>query len=334
MTTASLPAFDPPRRAALRPPRVTFVLPDRNRSGGVRVTVEMANRLLQDRYAVRILYRRRTMTAVTRGKDAVRNLGRRIFGAVHDDWLPSFRGCVESFEDLNRADFEHDEVVIAVGSMVVPDVRALRAPVTRVRFNHGFHNFLPDRMEAAWAGRMPTMTVASTMIPDLRAYDGNSPVWVVPNGIDTDQYFDERRIRDGVGTIFSRNHAKCPQDVLQVLAELPARIPSVKRYVFGEGRRPAEVPRACYWQLPALERARELYNRSKVWLLMSRAEGLPGRRSRRWPAAASSSAPTTTAAARSSATARTAYCSRSAIPVRASTWLNASGAMRTCASGW
>lgn len=123
---------------------------------------------------------------------------------------------------------------------------------------------------------MPTLTVSATLIPGLRAHNDRSPVWLVPNGIDGSEYFDEGRERDGVGTIFSRNQAKCPEDVLRVMSLLPSRVPGAERYVFGESRRPREIPRAVYRQLPALAKARELYNRSKIWLLMSRAEGLPG----------------------------------------------------------
>jgi glycosyltransferase involved in cell wall biosynthesis len=131
-------------------------------------------------------------------------------------------------------------------------------------------------MEAAWAFAMPTLTVSGTLIQDLLSYDSSSPIWTVPNGINLGDYFDERRKRDGIGMVYSGDTAKSPEDAMRVLGEIPDRIPGVRRYVFGECRRPGQLSTGEYHQLPSVEKARELYNRSKIWLLTSRAEGLPG----------------------------------------------------------
>jgi glycosyltransferase involved in cell wall biosynthesis len=258
------------------PTRTTFVLPGRNRSGGVRVTMEMANRLRDLGYPVRIVYRRPSISLLRRGQIFAGGVLRRLQGAVHDDWLASFRGRVESFAELDELDYEPDEVVIAVGSKIIPELQRLTAPVNRVRFCHGFHHFLPERMEAAWRFATPTLTVSQTLIPGLLAYDPSSPIWLVPNGITLDDYFDEHRRRDGIGTILSHDPAKSPEDVLRVLSEIPRRIPPARRYVFGERLRPRQLSPGEYRRLPSLQKAREMYNRSKIWLLLSRAEGLPG----------------------------------------------------------
>jgi len=267
-TSERSPTFAMPRRT-------TFVLPGRNRSGGVRVTMEMGNRLMELGHSVRIVYRRPLLSLMWRGRVLAGSVIRRLRGAVHNDWLVNFRGPIECFDELSDLDFERDEIVIAVGSKAVPHVRKLTAPVTRVRFCHGFHNFLPERMAAAWAFAMPTLTVSRNLIPGLIAYDGSSPIWTVPNGINLDSYFDERRMRDGIGAIYAGSPAKCPQDTLLALEQIPRRV-GARRYVFGENRRPRQLAMSEYWQLPSLEKARELYNRSKIWLLMSQAEGLLG----------------------------------------------------------
>lgn len=276
MTTTSVRPQTQQAVMQLKPVRTTFVLPGRNRSGGVRVTVEMANRLLDFGYSVRIVYRRDRRGWASRRMMLLGRALQRFRAEIHDDWLPHFRGDVEQFVELNRLAFERDEVVIGVGSVIVPDVHQLAAAVIRVRFCHGFHAFLPERMKAAWTMPMPTLTVSRTLIPGLLAHDRKSPIWNVPNGIDPSDYFDEHRERDGVGTIFSRNPAKCPDDIEKILREVSGRIRPCKRYVFGEGHRPAALSRSEYWQLPPLARTRELYSRAKIWLLMSRAEGLPG----------------------------------------------------------
>lgn len=262
----------------LRPVRTTFVLPDRNRSGGVRVTVEMANRLLASGYDVRIVYRKRARSFAAAAKSRLDAAVRRLQGAVDDDWLPSFRGQHESYRDLRDLAFRDGEVVIAVGSLVVQEVYRLQADVVRVRFCHGFHHFLKDQMAQAWGMPMPTFTVSETLIPGLTRYagGGEQPIWVVPNGISGDEYFDEQVPRDGVGTIYSPNTAKNPEDTVEIVRRIGGAIPEARRYVFGTTPRPAAIPRHVYSRLPPLDQARRLYNRSKVWLLMSQAEGLPG----------------------------------------------------------
>ena len=258
------------------PVRTTFVLPGRNRSGGVRVTVEMANRLLELGYRTRIVCRDRNRTPYERVHIGIRNFVRSLQGAVHDNWLVDFTGPVEGYSDLANTSFEEGEVVIAVGSMVVPEVAKLGGPVHRVRFNHGIHAFDPERMDAAWKPPMLTMTVAKTLVPRLREFDGRSPIWVVPNGIDRDEYYPTVDSREGIGAVLSANRAKSLPDLIDILSQFSAIKPGVKYCTFGEGRRPPGVPRRGYTQLPPLAGVRSLYGNSRVWLLTSREEGLPG----------------------------------------------------------
>lgn len=254
---------------------VTFVLPGDGRSGGVRVTAIMANLLMSRGYQVRIILpdrrksiRRRLLSLVN--QFSVRD--KRNAGFLH-----VFRGPVERYTDINRLSFQEGEVVIAVGTYSVADVRKLSRVPLRVRFNHGFPAKPSESDVLAWKGRMPTITVSSTLVPKLQAETEGSVWGVVPNGIDRKDYFVDPTIkREGIGALYNGHPNKAPADMRQVLEACYQRWTDVPQYVFSTELRPKGLEHVSYHRLPSVAQARELYNQSKVWLLTSNTEGLPG----------------------------------------------------------
>lgn len=261
--------------AASGAPAVTFVLPGDGRSGGVRVTVIMANLLLDRGYRVRIAHCLPPRSL----RGAVASLRRWLHWARRSDsgFLHLFRGPKEPFRALGRLRFESGEVVIAVGTYSVAAVRDLEARVRKVRFNHGFPARPTGADEAAWRGRMTTITVSRTLVPRLQELTEGSVWGVVPNGIETREYFvDASATRTGIGALFSRHPNKAPEDLVAVLREAHRRWPGTPQYVFGTEKCPGGLEHATYTQLPPVAEARAIYNRCKVWVLTSRTEGLPG----------------------------------------------------------
>jgi glycosyltransferase involved in cell wall biosynthesis len=61
-----------------------------------------------------------------------------------------------------------------------------------------------------------------------------------------------------------------------VIARVRNRFPALKVYAFGTERKPSFLRKNEYWRSPSVDKARELYNRSIIWLLTSHTEGLPG----------------------------------------------------------
>ncbi len=256
-------------------PSVTFVLPGDGRSGGVRVTVIMANLLRGRGYGVRI--------AVPKGRESLRqrvdlflaSLARRREKST--GFLHLFEGPVARFRHLDELDYAPGEVVIAVGTYSVPDVRALTKPAVKLRFNHGFPAKPDALQDQAWRGRMPTITVSNTLVPRLQQQTEGSVLGVVPNGIDTRDYFVDPTIaRDGIGVLYNSHPNKAPEDLIAVLREAHRRRPDVPQYAFSTERTPAGLEHVRYTRLPPVAEARTIYNRAKIWLLTSRTEGLPG----------------------------------------------------------
>ncbi len=258
-------------RSAALPTPVTFVLPGRGHSGGVRVTVEMANGLLETGYRVRIACRNSPQGRLKRSLKRFREGLLRQQG----DWIPSFRGRLETFRtSLSEIRFHSGEVVIAVGSHTVRYVDALDGDVVKVRYCHGFTGSEPELMTYAWGTPMVTVAVAPGLVPELQRLSGTDVAAVIPNGIHARDYFaDGPFIRDGIGTVYYEHPNKSPEHTLRVLEMLRERRPDIPQYVFGADVRPTRIPRCDYHRLPSVRTVRELYNRSKVWFLTSKYEG-------------------------------------------------------------
>jgi len=259
---------------------VTFVLPGRNRSGGNRVTVDMASALQRRGHRVRIACRSSPRFELRNWKRELRAIPRRLGRAIlhltgwsNDDWVQTFAGSVEAYQKLEELRFVRGEIVVAVGSFTIEDVRRLQGHVLKIRYCHGFQEHNPEWMQEVWSGSMPTISVTRTMVPRLEEYSGEKVIDVVPNGVQASEYYSEQRTRDGIGTIYGTHSAKAPGFTLDLLDRISKRWPGVPTYVFGMGPRPRSIPRSRYWRLPSVEKARELYNRSKVWLVTSAHEG-------------------------------------------------------------
>ncbi|MDX2187618.1 MAG: glycosyltransferase family 4 protein [Opitutaceae bacterium] len=255
--------------------KLTFVLPGDFRSGGVRVTVIMAN-LLRDRgHDVRIV----TPKPPLFGRKALHSLWLkfRIASNKNAGWLHEFKGPLVPFRRLDDLEYGKDEVVIAVGTYSVGHVRAMRKAVRKVRFNHGFPAAPTPADIAAWRGKMPTITVSNTLVPRLQEETEGSVWGVVPNGIDRKQYHIDPGVeRIGLGACFNPHPNKDPAILLRVLQDAAMELPDLPQFMFSAEQKPAELPHVNFTRLPSVDNARTIYNRCKIWLLTSRTEGLPG----------------------------------------------------------
>jgi len=257
---------------------VTFVLPGNNRAGGARVTALMGNHLLDRGHQVRIVYPRDRLFSFqtfARLASGVKRRLRFLAGQHSAGWLHIFSGTIEQYDDLNELEFQSGENVIAVGSYVLSEVHRLRKPhVVKVRYNHGFPLPMTEDFRVAMSLPMLTITVSNTLVPELERLSGERVRAVVPNGIDTSEYYPLSAIeRDAIGTIFSSYPTKAPQVIVGLCSRVREVFPNLPLVVFGTERKPSELGNCSYDRYPSIDRARELYSRSLIWLLASNAEG-------------------------------------------------------------
>lgn len=251
---------------------ISFVLSGIKLSGGTLNTIHMGNHLIDKGYDVRILYRDDPH------KLTVKSLFKKLTGPKwfqKYDVLGLFKGPSYPYRDLNKIDFKNNELVVAQGAYTVKDVYSIKSDVFKMRHCRGFSSFNDKLMKEAWGGPMPTITVASTLIPQLEKYSGNKVLGVVPNGKDFTKFYCEDLTRDGVGVLIYDHPNKRFNDIQEVLIKLHNLKPELKFYAFGKIQKPKKLPFLQYSQLPEIDKIREIYNKSLVWFSTSKDEGLP-----------------------------------------------------------
>src|SRR4029077_11136982 len=109
----------------MKKPVVTFVLPGNNWSGGVRVTVLMGNLLLNRGHRVRIVRPKAEFSSGGNLRSLAARLKQVFAGRRESGWLQTFAGVTELYWDINEIAFEPGEIVIGVGTYVVPHLQKL-----------------------------------------------------------------------------------------------------------------------------------------------------------------------------------------------------------------
>lgn len=245
---------------------ITFVLSGSGISGGVRVTVDLANLLISRGHRVRIAIRRHRPNF--RG---ILDCGREW----RRDWIHRFAGKVERYSSLERLRFDEKEVVVAVGSWTVRDVYELPNSIIKLRYCHGLPTDQPDIIEKCWRLPMPTIVVSEELKSQIQNLTGEPPLDVVPNGISPGEYYVQTGKRLAVGGIYIPGQIKAGEVLIAVFRRLQILQPEIPLVAFGPGSKPRSFPALSYTRLPSVTGSRSIYNRCKVWVLTSRREGLP-----------------------------------------------------------
>ena len=230
--------------------------------------MQMANCLLERGHTVRIAYRRPLLLSRKRLLSLARSVTYRLRGLSETRWLSWFKGCKETFITLKDLQFAEREVIIGTGPGTIPELRRLNGNVLKLGYCHG----LMDSEKEIWRG-LDTITVSPVHVPTLEQ-DCQARVWgVVPNGISPEEYFVEQKFRDGVGFIFGRHFVKGPEVAISLARALHNTFPETPCYVFGADRPLTSLVRCEYTRFPSVNQARAIYNKCKIWLVTSRAEG-------------------------------------------------------------
>lgn len=255
--------------------KLVFILPGTINSGGVRVISVIGQSLLDRGHEVRLLYRTPDLTI----SDRVRNITLELLYWRSPNWINQFRGRIDSFCDLDRCRFDADEIIVAVGMAECSRLDLLHSlPNPKVQYLHGSTPYAPDLVTKVLKMSLPKIVVSSYLQELIQERGrGEEVVAIVHNGIDTHEYFcsSPESERDGVGTIYGQHAVKGPETVIAALDRLAALQPEVPLRVFSTDRRPKQISRRIYSRNPTLQRARDLYSRSLVWILGSQSEGFP-----------------------------------------------------------
>ena len=250
---------------------IAFILPSRGRSGGVKATVCAANHLQKRGHNVRLFYKRRILTA----RNIYHSLVFPILYSGNYDWVQEFTGSVKSFTEIKECLFKKNEIIIGAGMWASNQLISLGSiSNTKLQYLHGEHIVSPKEREEVLRSTLPKIVVSFFLKPLVESY-GGKVLGVIPNGINKEEFFNSAGSSDknGIGGIYASHISKDPGTLLAVLNEISRKMPKVPIRMFGPHRRPKNIMIKTFLRLPSVEKAREIYTRSKVWILASRSEG-------------------------------------------------------------
>ncbi len=252
---------------------ITFILPGGGRSGGIRVTVEMANRLISCNHNVRIIVHSKRKNIYDDIKEYTKNIYRRIVYR-NFDWLDHFIGDIILFQSLEDVKFQSGEIVVGVGVYFIPDLLKVKGDVVKLQYCHGLPGDKNDPLYSYLKYPIATISVSHAIVQTLEREANMKVLDVVPNGIDMKNYHIMPEIeRDGFGFIYGEAFEKAPLETIFLSQSLHDSFPEIPQYCFSCFKRPDKLPAQIYCRFPSVSKARAIYNRSRIWFIASRNEG-------------------------------------------------------------
>lgn len=251
--------------------KLVFILPASGRTGGIRSTVVASNILLERGHRVRILYRKSPITI----RGFYRSIVIPLLYRGNYDWLQTFKGKINSFKDIDSCSFEDGEVIIGAGiqtSSLIMDLDSV--PNRKLQYLHGENITNPKETDKVLKSPLPKIVVSSFLKPLIESH-GSKVLGIIANGVDQREYYNSVNDldKDGIGTIYYSHLSKDPATTLAVLERISKQKPHLPIRIFSSHRRPKTIKRNSFWRLPSVEKVREIYSRSMVWILASRSEG-------------------------------------------------------------
>lgn len=252
--------------------KISFLLRGRGVAGSVRSTMRIGNELLARGHDVRIFYRDDLSGLWNR----VREFCLKVIYGFNNDWLLMFKGSSFPYNKLNADDFFSDELIIAMCMQTTLDMWDLPGEIgIKILHCRGAEPHIRDLMLETW--RLPIYKLAlSSCLAEMIESETNQPVvGVVPNGVNTKEYFPAipDAGREGVGSVFGWSKAKDPESIVEIMQMLGRRLPGVPRYLFSSGKKPKGIKGVHFKRLPTVEQARTIYSSCRVWFWSSIEEG-------------------------------------------------------------
>lgn len=271
--------------------RITFVLPDFNLQGGIRIVAQ---------YAIR-LHQRGHQVCVVGPPPRLPRLRSRIGSLVRTGTWPRtprtipqshFDGTEIDCHMLNRyrpvvdADVPDADVIVATWWATATWVAALSPQKgTKVYFVQGHEPEVctdgtwADQAAASYHLPLRKIVISNWLVEIMRDRYGDSDLDLVPNGIDLEHFQAPPRGKQPqptVGFLYSAHPSKGADVALQAIRILSHRFANLRVIVFGAVplQPPRDLPVDFQFHLkPPQDQIPALYAACDAWLLPSRSEG-------------------------------------------------------------
>lgn len=251
-------------------------MPGRGFSGGIRVTIRMAEELNLMGHNVSVLYKESPQPV----RSALSRLYKKFYLKAPGDWIAQTEIQSIPFKKLSAKLVGKRDFIIAAGPDHVEGIQKLPNKCgQKVFYAHGLTMRNSYLREKAWNAMIPKIAVSSYVRQEMLKAGVQNIVGVVSNGIDRTEYYPENSTSDrmAVGTVYGSVRAKDPDTILSVFSKLHNIRPNLPLLCFSDERRPKKMTSAVrYRRLPFVSEAREIYSKCAVWFCASRSEGFPG----------------------------------------------------------
>lgn len=266
--------------------KITFVLPSMNLSGGNRVVAIHADRLKKRGHHVQVIAPsipqpsvKDKVYAFLKGENLAPTVDKQDYfdGSDVPVIITSHTGPIAN-DDIPDAD-----VVIATWWETAEWVEKL-APSkgAKVYFiqHHEVFDYLPvERVKATYRLPLHKITISKWLVSILEKEYGDHHVCLVPNSVDTQQFYAPPRVKKStptVGLLYSAIPWKGCDISFAALSRVSEAIPDLSVIAFGSSPPSSSLPlpiNAQYVQQPAQNQIKDLYASCDVWLCGSRSDG-------------------------------------------------------------
>jgi glycosyltransferase involved in cell wall biosynthesis len=273
--------------AAVRPLRVTVVLPFTGLTGGTRVLVEYASGLHARGHRVTLVYPWHAMPpagAAGRLKGLAKgvvNLACRAMGRWEIRWMPP-GPPLRALRRLDDAHLPDADVLLASEVHTVAALEDVSpAKGRKVYLVQGHETWAaPDEVvDATWRSPAWVKLAVASWLAELARDRYQSYAAVVRNGVDLQHFHPQGRREHDPPRVLSLHSAlpfKGTADAVEAMRRVRERGIAFRPVFFGTARPRRELdmlPGAEFVHFPRGERLRRLYTGASVYLLASRAEG-------------------------------------------------------------
>lgn len=267
--------------------KITFVLPRAGMAGGIRVVAIYADRLQKRGHEVFVISQpTRKLTWEEQVRSLLKGQGWKsssINSPSHFDGLDIPHRILGQNRPVVDDDLPDADVVIATWWKTAEWVNQLSSQKGAKAYfiqHHEIHDYYPeDRVKATW--RLPMhKIVISRWLQDLSSQEyGDSFVSLVPNSVDTQQFYASPRGKQTVpcvGLLYSTIPWKGCDVSFRAIALARQAFPDLRLVAFGAKPVAPSLPlppNSTYTQLPPQDSIKDLYAQCDVWLCGSYTEG-------------------------------------------------------------
>jgi glycosyltransferase involved in cell wall biosynthesis len=272
--------------------KITFVLPTLSLAGGIRSTSILAERMVKrghEVFVVSIPKRRpnlrQQMRSLRRGKGWISVTKN---NPSHFDNINVPHNVINRFRPVINADVPDADVVIATWwetAEWVANLSVLKgAKVYFIRGYESLFEYLPkEKVEATYSLPMHKTTTSKRLVDWLQSY-GDSNISLVPNSVDTEQFYAPLRGKQAtptVGMMYSTVNWKGCDISLKAFSLAAQNIPNLRFVAFGTQHPSSNLPlppSTEYVCQPPQNTIKDIYAKCDAWLFGSRSQegfGLP-----------------------------------------------------------